>query len=566
MADIKEKDYINRQHKELFDEFEKWKPLFQDVRDFIYPYIGSFEGEEYNSGKRPDDEMLRTMNIEFANTLAAGMQWGITSPTRPWVEYALDDEQLMQNPEVLDWLALRKKVVLSVFAQSNFYPMNHQFYLELGVFNTAAMLIEPDDKTVINCRTFTCGEYAIGLDKYGLPNSFARRLKMTPYQLVEKFGLDNVPYTIQTEYKNKNYNSQHDVKHLICANMNYQPDKLDNESKKFSDYYWMDDQKDGEYLRKSGYSVFPVMVERWLVVGNKIYGYGPGIFSLGDAKQIQLMSRDIDTAIELNVKPPIVAPSDVMKNGGINMYAAGINYYNPMGGSDGALKPLFQVNTNLEQNLKVMEMVEDCVKQHFQNDAFQLISEINQGTGQRTAREVIELTAEKMSQMGPLLDRLQTGYLQQLIERVDGICEDMGIFPAPPPILMQYGGMKINVKYVSVLSQAQNQYMTTPLIDTMQQAIELANNSQKPEILDNVDFDTGIKKIMEYNGTLADLQIPDEQVQAIRQARAQQQAIMNAAQMGTTVADMAKTASQADMDSNNALTNVLGGPAGGLNQ
>jgi hypothetical protein len=566
MAEISELSNINRQHKELFDEFEKWKPLFKDVRDFVYPYLGYFEGEEYNKGTRPDDEMLRTMNIEYANILAAGMQWGITSPTRPWVEYSLDNNDLMQDPDVLEWLAARRKIVLDVFARSNFYPSNHQFYLELGVFNTAAMLIEDDDDTVINCRTFTCGEFAIGLDKKGMPNSFARNIQMTTYQIIEQFGTDNVPAAVERDYENKNFHNIHDVKHLICPNKNHDPSKIDTLSMKFTDYYWMEGQKEGEYLRKSGFNEFPVMIERWQTKGNNIYGYGPGIWSLGDAKQTQLMWRNMDTAVELMTKPPVQAPSDIMKNGGINMLPAAINYYNAMGGSDGSIKPLFNVNMNLEASLTMSQAVEDCVKKHFKTEVFQLISEINQGKGTRTAREVIELTAEKMSQMGPLLDRLQTGYFQQLFNRVDSICVRKNIFPPPPPVLLQYGGMNIQVKYVSVLSQAQQQYQITPIIDSVTNIISIANTAQLPEVLDNVDLDDVARNLMTLNGAPATMQVSKQKVAELRQARAQQQAQMNAAQMGMSAAQGAKTLSQADTSGDNALTQLLGGPVGGLTQ
>jgi hypothetical protein len=561
----KELSFINRQHKDLFTEFNKWKPLFQEVRDYLFPYLGYFEGETANSGDRQDDNLLRTISIEYANILAAGMQWGITSPTRPWVKYRLADYGLMQREDVRQWLEIRKNILLDVLDRSNFYPSNHQFYLELGIFNTAAILIEEDDETAINCRTFTCGEYAIGVDKKGRPNQFARNVKLTPFQIVEQFGIDNVPDNVKTQYNNGQYSEFLDVKHLICPNKQYNPDKMDVDSMKFTDYYWMDGQKEGKYLRKSGFNEFPVMVERWQVRGADIYGTGPGIWSLGDAKQIQLMWKDICTAAELAVKPPTMAPVDILKSGGINLLPAGANYYNPQGAQT-PIQTVFQVNLNMDHAAKVQEEIEACIRKHFKVEVFQLISELNMGNGTRTAREIIELTAEKMSQMGPLLERLQTGYLPQVVERVDRICDRLGLFPPPPPILEQYEGAEIKVEYVSVLSQAQKQNLITPILDTVNSIITMAGNTQLPEILDKVDFDKVSDNLGILNGVPEDIIVDDEKVQAVRRARAEQQALLNAAAMGQTAAQVAKTASQADMSGNNALTQVLGGVAGGLTQ
>lgn len=561
MEQKNELNYINRQHKELFDEFEKWKPLFKDVRDFINPYIGYFEGEEYNSGDRPDEEMLRTMTIKYTHILAAGMQWGITSPTRPWVKFALPSADMMQRSDVLAWLDAIKTITLDVLMKGNFYPENQQFYLELGCFCTAAMLIEEDDETVIRCRTFTCGEFAIGVDSKNRPNSFARNIKMTTFQIVEKFGIDNVPDTVKTAYERDNDNTVWDVKHLICPNKNYNSRKADKESMKFADYYWMSGCKSGKYLRKGGYNEFPVMIGRWQTKGPDIYGTGPGIWSLGDAKQIQLMWKDICTAAELAVKPPVMAPSDVLKNGGINLLPAGANYYNPTTGGGTPIQSVFQVNLNLEHATAVQQAIEECIKEHFNVKVFQLLSEMEKGT--RTAREVIELSSERMSQMGPLVERLLTEYLPQIINRVLSIGFRAGIYPPPPPDIE---GMAMQTEYVSILSQAQKQYLITPIMDTVTNTINMATSAQLPEILDKIEWDEVVDQLATLNGVPPSLIVSDEKVAAIRQARAQQQAMLNAAQMGQTAAQIAKTASQADMTGNNALTQVLGGPSGGLQQ
>lgn len=551
-----EKNYINRQHKNLFDEFENWKPVLRDVRDYLFPWLGYFEDETPNSGTRKDDRMLRTISIEYANILAAGMQNGITSPTRPWIKYKLNDNELMQNEEIRLWLERRRDIVLDILNKSNFYSSNHQFYLELGVFCTSAMLIEEDPDTGINCRTFTCGEFAIGVDKKGNPNQFSRFIQMTPHQMVEQFGIDNVPQEVKNKYERSDYSGFFKVKHLICPNKQYDERKLDIEHMKYSDYYWVDSQQEGEYLKKSGFNEFPVMIERWQVRGADFYGTGPGIWALGDAKQIQLMWRDICTAAELAVKPPIMAPSDLLKSGGINIYPAGANYYNAQAGGPG-IQPLFQVNLNMEHAARVQEQIEQCIKKHFKVEVFTLISELNMGTGTRTAREIIELTSEKMSQMGPLLERLLNGYLPNLINRVDAICERMGLFPLPPT---EIEGMEIKVEYTSILAQAQKQSLINPILDTVSQVIQMATTTQQLEILDKIDFDEVTDYLGDYNGIPESIVKANELVDQIRQARAQQQQMINEMQMIQAGAQTAKTAAGADMEGNNALTQLLGGP------
>jgi len=554
MDEVRELDYINRQFKSLFDDFEFWKPLFMDVRDFINPYIGYFDGETPNDGRRRDEEMLRTMPIKYSHILAAGLQWGITSPTRPWVKFAFQDAQLMQNADVLNWLEAVKNIVLDVLFKGGYYPENHKFYLELGCFCTAAMLIEEDDENVINCRTFTMGEYAIGVDSKRNPNQFARTIQMTPFQIVEKFGLENVPDNVKRLYNDKNYNKFMKVKHLICPNKDEDPNKIDQESMKFTDYYWMEGQKDGQYLKKGGFNDFPVMIERYQTKGADTYGTGPGIWSLGDAKQIQLMWRTICTAAELEVMPPTQGPSDAMKNGGINLYPAGANYYNPGSGTDMGIKPIFDVKLNMADAVTVQQSIEECIKEHFNTKVFQLLSDMEKGT--RTAREVIELSAEKMSQMGPLLERLQTGYLPQVVERVLGIGFRANIFPPPPQIIQ---GMVMDIEFVSVLAQAQKQYGITPIMDTVNAIINMAATTQQTSILDKINFDEVSDQIGGLNGVPPSIINSDDVVAQVRQQRQQQEQQQQMAQNAMTAAQGAKTLAGADMEGNNALTKLVGG-------
>ena len=547
-----DKKYANIVHKQLFDELNKYVPLLKDVRDFINPYLGFFDGDEGKEGTRKDNELLRTMNIKYSQILAAGLQWGITSPTRPWVKGEIDNKAIMEIPEVQQWLYSWATITLDVLSRGRFYQENHQAYLEGGVFGNAAMFIEEDDENVINCHTFTCGEYAFGLDSKKRPNSFARILSLSPAQAVEKFGLENLPQNIQNAYKNNN-NNPFKIKHLICPNAKYDKTKIDNKSMMYKEFYWVDGEGQG-FIRETGYNEFPVIILRWQPVGSEVYATGPGIWSLGDAKQIQLMWRDIDIAAELGVNPAVQAPSDILQSGGINMLPAAINYYSDVGGNGNKITKLYDVNLDLNSAIAVQKEVEECIKAHFNINVFQLLSDMDKGT--RTAREVIELSAEKMSQMGPLLERLEMDYLPQIINRVSAICFRRGIYPQPPPELE---GRNLKINFTSILSQAQKQYIITPILDTLNNAIVLANGAQKPEILDKINWEQSIDEIASNNGIPPSLIYSDEYVAQVRQARAEQMQQQQAMQEGMSLASASKDLSKADLGSDNALARLIGG-------
>lgn len=549
-----EKHKCIQTHKQLFDEFNKWKSLYKDVQAYINPYLGFFEDETPDSGLRKDEKIIRSSVVKYSHIYAAGLQWGITSPTRPWVKFTLPDDDVMQKDDVRFWLETVKNTTLEVLDRSNFYSQNHQNYLEMGCFGTGAMLIDEDPEDVIYCRTFTCGEYAIGTNHKGQPNAFARNIQMQPQQIADKFGLENCPQQVKNLVENQNVSTYLEVKHLIYPNPKYDEQKIDQEAMQFMDLYWMAGQDKDEYLHKGGYNEFPVMIARGLVSGSNVYGTGPGIWALGDGKQLQLMATDICIATELGIKPPIQAPMDILKNGGINILPAGANYYNPMGGSDGSIKPVFQVNLNVEHALAVAAQVEDSIKEHFSVKVFQRIIDMEHGV--RTAREIQEISSEKMTQLGPLLERLQTEYLSQIVMRVFNIGFRAGIYPPPPPEIQ---GMPIKIEYSSVLSQAQQQYVITPIVDTVTNTIQMALQSQNMSVLDKIDMDEVVDQIATANGVPPSIIVSDERVAQLRLQRQQAIQMQQQAEQSQQILQGVKDLSQSSLEGNNALSALLKG-------
>lgn len=545
--DPKEKEYVHKKYKQLHNDFDSWKSLYEDVRDFVFPYLGEFEGDDKNKGYHHDDELLRTMIIKYANILAAGMQWGITSPTRPWIKTGVTDKQVMEMPEVKNWFTTVDEIVMDILSRGGFYQENQKFYLEMGVFGTAAMFIQPDMQNGCQFHTFTAGEYFVGVDSRGKPNSFARIMSLTKEQMKQEFGLTGKEMDLGGIT-----NGFYTVYHVIASNPDADDTKVGQRTMAYREWYY---GQGGKLLKVGGFHEFPVTIGRWFTKGSDVYGTGPGIWSLGDARQMQVIWRDITMASELMVKPPMQAPSSILANGGINLMPSAANYYNPAEG-DAGIKPLFEINPQMQGAVSVQQALEDCIKEHFNVKVFQMLSEMDKAN--MTAREVIELSAEKMSQMGPLVDRMETEILPTTVDRVINICMRLGLFPPPPDAIQ---GAEIQIKYRSVLAQAQQQNSITPILDTISTVIGFAAQTQQPEILDKIDFDNATDKLGDLNGLPTGIIRDDDQVAQIRQARAQQQQLLMQQQQIAQAADIAKTASQAKTGEPSALTEVLGGGA-----
>lgn len=72
--------------------------------------------------------------------------------------------------------------------KSNLHDVFYSAYEELGQFGTACFLILEDFEMIIRARSFTAGEYFLGIGPNGKPNAFAREFEMTVGQLISEFG------------------------------------------------------------------------------------------------------------------------------------------------------------------------------------------------------------------------------------------------------------------------------------------------------------------------------------------------------------------------------------------
>ena len=133
----------------------------------------------------------------------------------------------------------------------------------------------------------------------------------------------------------------------------------------------------------------------------------------------------------------------------------------------------------------------------------------------------------------------------------------------PPPDFLQ--GMPLRIEYISVMAQAQKSIGLSSLSSTVGFIGQLAALG-KTEALDKLDADQAIDAFAEMSGSSPTVIVPQEQVEQIRQQRAQQQQQQQAMAMGMAAAQGAKTLSEAqtaDPSVLTALSNAAGAPAGG---
>ena len=332
---------------------------------------------------------------------------------------------------------------------------------------------------------------------------------------------------------------------------------MDGLNRPFADIYFEEGADDDRLLREGGYNRFPIFAPRWDVLGGDIYGYGPGIEYLGDIKQLQHEQKRKAQALDKMVNPPMVASSN-MKGKPSTVLPGGTTYVDPMQGA-GGFTPAYQVQPRINEMMLDIQEVQERIQRGFYADLFAMM--INSDRRQMTATEVAERHEEKLVLLGPVLQRLNSEYLDPLIEDVFLIALENGMLPEPPEELQ---GAEIRVKYVSLLAQAQEAVAASALERTLSFAGNLAGVF--PQILDNIDEDEAIREYGDILGLSPNVLRETTERDRLRQERQerqqaaqQQEEAMAAAQAGQQGAQAAKLLSETDTQSPNALTDILGG-------
>src|SRR6185437_2723847 len=308
---------LERRKLQLNIDRMTWYANWRDLADNFIPYRGRFmvnDAWDTNKGWRRNWAIVDSTPLQANNTLRAGLQSGTASESRPWFEYELVDDDLMEAPGVKEWLAACTKRVRSTLSRSNFYNAYSECCGEFGVFGSLALgrewpLPRRKEEDIPHFQPFTIGSYYIANDRHRRVNTWFRDYRWTVQQIVERFAVrnadgsfdpdddaawENISRYVRGLYLQRQYDTWVSLVHAIEENYAYvegapgwrgmryrsvhyerggEPDKtLSDSARKERDAA---DSK--EILKVSGFRDFPVFVARWYTNSEDAWGRGPAM-------------------------------------------------------------------------------------------------------------------------------------------------------------------------------------------------------------------------------------------------------------------------------------------------
>lgn len=517
-------DSILRRWTQLKTERAPYVDQWYEISRCITPASGRFLAADspQNLSRSRWNRIYNNTATRAANILAAGLMSGMTDPASQWFALTTGDPNLDSSHAVKRWLDMVQRILEMAFTRTNTYQALHHGWREVGTMGVMAIVVLEDPTNGFYCVPLVAGEYAIGVNFRGEPDTLYRRFSMTAGQLVAKYGRKAVGRNVLMCYDDqKAVDKRFRVIHAIEPRFDRDPTKIDNRNMPWRSVVMLLDGDDDGYgiLEESGYNEFPAVVGRWGASGSDIYSEeAPGMVALGDVKQLQHQELQKGNAIDFQVDPPKILPT-AAKDKEIDFLPGGISYVD-MPNSAHQVQSAFNVALNLQHLTADMQEVMQRINQAFNVDLFLMLSG---STKNMTATEVAERHEEKLMMLGPVLSRLNHEVLRPLIERAYNILARAGQIPPPPPELV---GQQLNIEYTSMLARSQRAIRANGLTNFLGMIGQIAQF--KPEALLKINAFNAVNEYADYYSVAPTVVIPDDEAQA--QLQAQQQAQQQQAQ------------------------------------
>lgn len=525
----------------------EWK----EIARFCQPARSRFlNGDTNKTARRARNARLYDeYAIGSYRTVANGMTSGLSSPSRPWKKLSTFDDGLLDEPDVRFWLSEVDRLMDAFFARTNFYGAAKTGYHELGLFGTEACVMMEHRDVGMVCHPLTAGEYWISMSDAMVADTLYRRCPMTARQAVQSFGEDKVSLAVMQAVNTSNSEQLVDVFQAIEPNPQWRPG--DPFSHKFRSIYWDEkDQKD-RVLRVSGHHDQPFYAPRWDLTGSDIYGYSPAMEGLASIRELQMQNKRENEAIDGIVKPEKVTKPGLKLTGqpGNIVSAADVD-------KDAVMVPYQMPWQALEQISNKIGRLYQRIDATSYADLFMAITNM-QGIQPRNIEEIAARNEEKLTQLGPTIERVNNEKLAVAIDRVFGIMMRGQMLP-PLPEAMQ-GQSEIKVEFVSILTQMQRMVGLGQIERTASFVGNLAGAF--PEAADKLNTDEMIDEYADRAGTPPKLIRTAEEVGKLRQQRAQQANQARMAEMMPAVqqgADAARLLSETDVNGQPMLDTLMG--------
>lgn len=536
-------DTLLSRHQKLKSE----KAILHGIYELISEYVFN---KKYNLEKTPnggifvDGDIYDNTGLR-ANSIMSNVMVNNLWPNGPRTFKVKRTWDTPDTQEIKDWFKYVNSQMHTVMdnTRAGLVTALDEYMLDQGSYGISGIYVSENDidpSCPIRYTAWDIKSMCVDEGTDGLIDTVFVEIEMTIRNAVKEYGLENLGAKTQKAFIEGQLEDKIKILHVIEPRLDRNPRKYGVKDMPIASIHIEISCR--KIIKESGFEEMPVFVGRFIKVLGEKYGRSPAMVAMPDILEANATREAISIATEKQLDPPLAVYDDGSLGAGtIETSAGAINVFSVSGRINNGkpIEPLYTVG-ELQSSYNHIETLKETINNHFYLDR---LLDFNNET-RMTLGEAQLRNALRGQSLGTFYARQEMEVITPLIKRTFNILLKRGLFGVLQNSYEELELLKQGVRPIYIpeviaqrifsgLDVYELDY-TSPAKRTMQSeelqgTIEMANFAVGvapaiPEILDNINADEMIRRIAKLSGADEDMLKDMETVQALRKARAEQQA------------------------------------------
>jgi hypothetical protein len=537
MIDVKK---LVAQGDQLFGNRSTLLLLWQEISENFY-----CERADFTVKREIGDDYAGNLTTSYPLMVRRELGDSISSMLRPrgqeWFAISIEDDEDLDTSgkQWLEWATgVQKRAMYDRMSQ--FVRATKEGDHDFAAFGQCVLSVEIDwSTTSLLYRNWHLRDVAWCERYNGTIGDIHRNWCPDIRTLATIFGKDKLHQNVVTRLDKEPYAK------LKCRHVILPADQYDGDQKYRTPYVsiFIDIENGHLISEKASWSQI-YCIPRWQTVSGSQYAYSPAaVAGLPDARLLQAMTLTLLEAGEMAVRPPMIATKEAIR-GDVSLYAGGITWadaqYDERLGE--VLRPITQDKSGLPFGLDVSEEKKQMLAQAFYLNKLSLPPPEREMTAYETGQRIQEYIRNAL----PLFEPMEHEYNGALCEMTFDALMRVGAFGPASEIPESLRGAQTRFKFESPLHQAIERQKGQKFLEAKGLLREAAEVDGSAVAI--VDARLALREALSGIGVPAKWMRSEEDVEAVAQQQAQQQEAQQALAMAQQGADIAATASKAQIE------------------
>jgi len=503
-------------------ERNNFESLWQDATEWCNPKADSVQ-KKHVAGERKSERRLIDVGIKARRMFTAGMMSHMFPSGQNWLRIVTEDREVMNNDNAARALNSATAKFIEDINTSNFYLEMGQSVGNFGDIGNACIYTELYEGS-LNFRSHYIDSFYVRQNYREEIDTVFRSFTLTARQAKQQFG-DEAPERVK-QCDDKKGGTEFSFVHIVMPRSDYEKGTVNKEKKPIASYYIC--EQDKEWVKESGFDEMPYAVGRFYKTNYEIYGRSPAIEVSRTLPMINSMELTRIRSAERVSSPPWLAPNDGSVRR-ISNDQGSIIYWNPNNPNSKPEQLIAQDNPMV--NDEMIQRKEQEILDAFYVPLFNPLHDKQNMTAFESGQR-IDLSLQFLN---PAVNRIEREFVKPVLQRAFMLLLRSGRFEELQ--IPELSEADIDFELVGKASLATKQIEMFGSMNALEQIGMVGQ--VKPEVWDLINQDEFARLALEVGMAPNRISNSKEDVEQVRQARAQQMAAQQQAQMTAMAAEAA---------------------------